>query len=460
MTVAIGQTLDDPRPLLPAAVATRTRSCSSAPAARPSSSRPRSGTTKLLRLTVPAKLEVRAPDARRRSRADPLPPARAREEVRQELHEGLALPDRRSRAAADAACAAPRVLADGDCNGDGIKNKDTNDDDGDLLTDTARSCAQPHRPVQGRQRRRRRHRRLRDTSRPRTSTTTSTRAQSVLPYPEKRPYPNALYPDANVDYDGDSLDAGRGVLAVAGLARSPRRPRSADLLRRQPVLDLQPRRLGPPARLAAAGSVREDADFFNWASHAGYGQVSFGGTSYAPPDFNHDGTVSSSPSVDGVEPDYYRSELGYYDFDSNGKLSDDERDEDADGLTNFDETHGRMVPSYWSGCYAARRRTRSPTRARAPSMRTPTATACGTARTTRTTTTSRTSLELSRNAASGHIIVNSCSDKNGVKQSPDPGRVNPFNPCLPNPSARTCARHPGIGASRPRSTNRTRSVLN
>ena len=27
----------------------------------------------------------------------------------------------------------------------------------------------------------------------------------ALPYPGKRPYPNALYPDANVDYDGDGL---------------------------------------------------------------------------------------------------------------------------------------------------------------------------------------------------------------------------------------------------------------
>ena len=56
--------------------------------------------------------------------------------------------------------------------------------------------------------------------------------------------------------------------------------------------------------------------------------------------------------MDGAEPDYYRSEQGYYDFDSDGKLSDDERDEDADGLTNYDETHGRMLPAYWSGCYA------------------------------------------------------------------------------------------------------------
>ena len=30
----------------------------------------------------------------------------------------------------------------------------------------------------------------------------------MLPYPEKRPYPNALFADADTDYDGDSLTLG------------------------------------------------------------------------------------------------------------------------------------------------------------------------------------------------------------------------------------------------------------
>ena len=56
MNVEIGQTLDDPRASTSSAAATRTPSCSSATAARPCSSRPKIGTTKLLRVTVPAKL--------------------------------------------------------------------------------------------------------------------------------------------------------------------------------------------------------------------------------------------------------------------------------------------------------------------------------------------------------------------------------------------------------------------
>ena len=48
---------------------------------------------------------------------------------------------------------------------------------------------------------------------------------------------------------------------------------------------------------------------------------------------------STSTAGDGEEA----SETTYYDFDDDKFLSDDERDEDADGLTNYDETHGRMT---------------------------------------------------------------------------------------------------------------------
>ena len=37
---------------------------------------------------------------------------------------------------------------------------------------------------------------------------------AYLPYPGKRPYPNALFKDAGVDYDGDVLTLRRGVLAL------------------------------------------------------------------------------------------------------------------------------------------------------------------------------------------------------------------------------------------------------
>src|SRR3712207_6600640 len=41
----------------------------------------------------------------------------------------------------------------------------------------------------------------------------------------------------------------------------------------------------------------------------------------------------------------------YFDHDGDGFLSDAERDEDADGLTNFQETKECMSPDFWRGVY-------------------------------------------------------------------------------------------------------------
>jgi hypothetical protein len=42
---------------------------------------------------------------------------------------------------------------------------------------------------------------------------------------------------------------------------------------------------------------------------------------------------------------------GQFDLDGNGLISDEEKDVDGDGLTNFDETHGRMNPQWWTIAY-------------------------------------------------------------------------------------------------------------
>ena len=57
-------------------------------------------------------------------------------------------------------------------------------------------------------------------------------------------------------------------------------------------------------------------------------------------DFNGSGTVSST-------------EVTFQDFDGDGVLSDDEKDVDGDGLTNFDEAHAWFNPGLWDGVYAA-----------------------------------------------------------------------------------------------------------
>jgi hypothetical protein len=112
-------------------------------------------------------------------------------------------------------------------------------------------------------------------------------ADSGRPYPWKRPYPNALFPDAALDYDGDGLT------------------------------------LWDEYRL--------------WTK--------FGG-SQLPLNYS-DGkqiTVAQAPSGNPI--------LRHQNMDGNGVLSDDERDADGDGLSNWDESHGRMYVEWWKGVYS------------------------------------------------------------------------------------------------------------
>ncbi len=55
-------------------------------------------------------------------------------------------------------------------------------------------------------------------------------------------------------------------------------------------------------------------------------------------------------NLDGTETPL---ETLHYDLDGNDYLSDEERDEDADGLSNFDEDRGRVRPDWWTSCYSA-----------------------------------------------------------------------------------------------------------
>ena len=109
-----------------------------------------------------------------------------------------------------------------DCDRNGVLNRDENDDDKDLLTDGQEDSA-PHGHVLGRHRRRRRRGRLRVPvgARPQRRRVSSSRT-TRLPFPGKRPYPNPLFPDAGIDYDGDVADAGRGVLALVATSATAR----------------------------------------------------------------------------------------------------------------------------------------------------------------------------------------------------------------------------------------------
>lgn len=109
----------------------------------------------------------------------------------------------------------------------------------------------------------------------------------ALPYPWKTPYPNPLFKDGEVDHDGDGLT----------------------------VWD----------------------EYSLWTKF---------GQSQLPLNYS-DGNqrTQPEPAPDPSGPLYT------LDMNHDGTLSDDERDADADGLTNWDESHGRMRADWWISAY-------------------------------------------------------------------------------------------------------------
>jgi hypothetical protein len=342
------------------------------------------------------------------------------------------------------------TAADGDCDSDGVRNGVDLDDDNDLLTDVIEA-------------------KLRTDSCNFDSDGDGAgdgyEFQSALdlnddefqepnlslPYPEKRPYPNALFADAHLDFDGDGLtlgeehklwrDTGDTAAGLSGLNYSDGLQYSVY------VRGADGRRRGS----LSAATYDKHQSFIAWATGAGYLDIVLAdGRTYDLRDFDRSGSVSTSRDVETtITPEvFYRSELRYYDFDEDGRLSDDERDEDADGLTNYDEAHGRMLPKYWTGCYG--REAGYPVPYAGTSLTDPDSDGDG----VRDGADDQDHddipnlMEMSRNAASGRPIVHPCNDKDAVvSSSPTHGWVNPFNPCLPDRFSRTCSRHPPLGSS-------------
>ena len=409
------------------------------------------GTRKLLRLTVPAKLK---PALATRNGA-PVPTRFRIRVLAKKFGKRFTRASRSPIVGPElppTPATPPRAAADGDCDGNGVTNGVQLDDDGDLLddnlelrikTDGCKADSDGDGVTDG----------YEYQSAVDLNDDEYQEPQTVLPYPVKRPYPNPLFSDAGTDYDGDSLT----LRDEFELWKAFRDHQGLDPLiysdgNQYSAYDRRPdgRRPGP-VRSAALDPFRKQADFLAWAfGGAGYGNVWIAGHTYDIRDFNRSETVSSAPETNGVEPDYYVAERQYFDFDFDGKLSDDERDEDADGLTNFDESSGRMRSEYWAGCYSQEKAFNVPYAGTSlvdgdsdgdgvrdgaddqdhddiPNL-----------------------MELSRNAASGRHLGEGCGKEGVEDPSPAFGRVNPFNPCLPDPNSRTCPRHPGLqGAPAP-----------
>jgi hypothetical protein len=349
-----------------------------------------------------------------------------------------------------------------DCDRDGILNRDQSDDDSDLLADTLETsigtnpCAADSdgdSVLDG----------YEYQSAVDLNDDEFQHPNTVLPYPGKRPYPNALFADADVDYDGDTLTLKEehdlwvytwnvthtdpralGDMSYSDgkqYSRSRIIPSGPDAGRHEPTL--------------SKDNYDKRQQFLDWVGANGYRIVHLDDNEpwwdhaavrnpYGLFDMNRDGAETTVAA-----PNYWESELYYFDRYADGYLSDDERDEDADGLTNFDETHGRMTLTYWAGCYTMEKAWHI---AYAP-----------TSHVDRDTDGDGVIdgaddsdfddipnvMELSRNAASGLDDTDNGRECKLQSQPPLPtdywhatayGRVNPFNPCLPNLRSRTCPR--------------------
>ena len=339
-----------------------------------------------------------------------------------------------------------------DCDHNGVLNRDETDDDKDLLTDgqeqaigTDPCSADSDRDGVADGYEYQSARDLNDDE--------DQQPNDYLPYPGARPYPNPLFADADVDYDGDSLTLGEeytlwkyvGNITLSPLSYSDgeqysvsrRIPSGPDAGRREPTL--------------VASTYVKRQQFLDWATTAGYRSVWLQGGDGGDP-WNADPTEHHSYPLLDVNRNHNESdgEKLYNDIDGNLVLSDDERDEDADGLTNYDETHGRMFEGYWQSCYAEKAFHVGYTGTQVTNADTD-----GDGVRDGADDTDHDDIpnmdELSRRDASGLDDRESEADckarttglpaLNPKSNHPDAyGQVNPFNPCLPFQFSRTCPR--------------------
>lgn len=140
--------------------------------------------------------------------------------------------------------------------------------------------------------------------------------QNALPYPGKRPFPNALDPsDSGHDYDGDGLSNIEEFRAWAHASASP-----------------------------AASALQAYTGNLDAPGFAGpYGDhPRFGGHTLP---MNYSDGKQATISVPSSSAEY----KSYLDLDNDGRLTDDERDVDGDGLGNATEIRGLM----WQEWYPA-----------------------------------------------------------------------------------------------------------
>jgi hypothetical protein len=244
---------------------------------------------------------------------------------------------------------------------------------------------------------------------------------SSLPYPGKRPYPNPLDPsDANTDYDGDWLSLGTEYKLWRYTVVNEHASASLDHMLYSDGLKYSIPGL-------SATNYDKQAEFQANLLAEGATMVTLPDDGVTRPllDVNRDGVVSPS-------------ETNYYDQNHDGRLSDDERDEDADGLSNVVEDSGQMEPNYWKGLYTRETPFRITYQGTDPFDADSDGDGLIDGADDQDHDDYPNLVELSRAAVSGRGLDSPTTAVGAGNPSPDYGRVNPFNPCLPYPLSRTC----------------------
>ena len=338
--------------------------------------------------------------------------------------------------------APPTADPNADCDGDGTPNRLDADDDNDLLSDaqedglnalldTCKADTDGDGVEDGYE-----YQSARDLN-------DDEHQNEYAPYPRKLPYPNPLDgEDGDTDHDGDRLTLlqefklwvytlGKGAPRTLGnLSYSAGEQYSVKTPAGTPALD-------------AAGYDKQ-AQFLSWAAAHGYATVDL--NDIDDPTWWDGAQPFSIRNMDRLGAAPNATEVEYYDFFHNGKLDDAERDEDADGLTNWSETSGCMQPRYWDSLYTKE----SPYPVKY----------AGTSHVDGDTDGDGVLdgaddqdhdeipnvMECSRTLASGVMGW----DPPSSNVPADDGRnlegwVHPFNPCLPYPASRTCSKIVTIG---------------
>jgi hypothetical protein len=238
-----------------------------------------------------------------------------------------------------------------DCDGDGQVNRVDTDDDNDLLSDTYEQSLS----------------KLLDACKADTdgdgaedgyeyqsardlNDDEHQNPNNYVPYPGKKPYPNPLDgTDANTDHDGDDLTLLEEyrLWKITGPRVLERLSYSAG---EQYSMSVRAGGVGSRTPTLPAADYGKQLAFLGWANAAGYGNVLLSPVN--SPNWWQDRAsfdIRNMDRTDGVSP----AEETYYDRPGAGAgwLDDSERDEDADGLSNWMETRGCMNRGYWDGLY-------------------------------------------------------------------------------------------------------------